>query len=66
VRLVVVKDLRISGIEMSQLTETDVHALVRGVYRKTRLAVEIKAVTYHNLDIVRKRGSFEASIIFDL
>jgi SHS2 domain-containing protein len=64
--LIMVKDLRISGIEISRLTETEVHARVRGTFQKTGLAVEIKAVTYHNLDIVRKGDSFEASIIFDL
>lgn len=64
--LVMVKDLRIRDVEVTHLTETDLRALVQGLHRKTGLKQEIKAVTYHYLDIVRSRGSFEASIIFDL
>lgn len=64
--LVTVKDLRISAIEITHLTETDLNARVRGGRGEDGLKQEIKAVTYHNLDIVQKGGSVEASIIFDV
>jgi SHS2 domain-containing protein len=64
--LIMVKDLRIHSIEVKSLTDTGLQARLRGAYQDTRLKGEIKAVTYHGLDIVDTGSSFTATIIFDL
>jgi SHS2 domain-containing protein len=64
--LVMVKDVRVSGIEVDRLTETDVHVRMQGARRKGGLQREVKAVTYHGLRIARQGDSWEASIIVDL
>jgi SHS2 domain-containing protein len=64
--LLMVKDLRVRGIEILSLTETDARAQVLGSCLKTPLKREIKAVTYHGLDIIHRGDSYEVSIILDL
>jgi SHS2 domain-containing protein len=63
--LIEVKHLRIGLIEIRELSETRLKALISGRFEDTPLDREIKAVTYHNLDIRTIDGAFEASIIFD-
>jgi SHS2 domain-containing protein len=64
--LVMARDLRIKGIDVLDLTECRMQARVSGVRRKTSLEQEVKAVTYHDLQIVHRESLYEASIIFDL
>ncbi|HNY64388.1 MAG TPA: archease [Deltaproteobacteria bacterium] len=64
--LITVKDLRVGSISVEHLTDTGVRARLRGAYEGTGLKQEIKAVTYHGLDIVDKGGSLTATVIFDL
>jgi len=34
--------------------------------KKSRLKTEIKAVTYHNLNVIEKNGKFSVEIVFDV
>lgn len=63
--LIEIKHVRVGGIEIRELSETDLKALIHCRYEDTPLTREIKAVTYHNLDIQTIDGKIEASIIFD-
>ncbi|MGC9323158.1 MAG: archease [Desulfomonilia bacterium] len=60
-----VKDFRVSRIVITSLGETDLTASLTGMFSKTQLAREIKAVTYHNLDIRDVDNHLEATIILD-
>ena len=63
--LIEVRHVRIAGIEIRGLSRTELNALVSCRCEDTPLAREIKAVTYHHLDIRPVEGGLEASIIFD-
>jgi len=63
---ITVKDLRIANIKITHLDDTMLKADVRGMYRRSRLSTEIKAVTYHDLEIKKRHDNlYEVTIIFD-
>lgn len=51
--------------DLARVTPTHLQAVVRGGYVPT-LQKHIKAVTYHNLEIVTTNEGFEATIVFDV
>jgi SHS2 domain-containing protein len=51
--------------ELSQVTEQHLSAVVRGG-KAAELQKHIKAVTYHNLEIVERGGGLETTIVFDV
>jgi len=58
-----------SAFEVTALTETELTATVRGeAYEASRhnLYTEIKAVTYHGLDVKHVDGTWEAQVIVDM
>ena len=60
-----VKDLRISHVEVLEVNSKGLTALVCGTKTRTELQQEIKAVTYHNLEIQEVDNHVEITIIFD-
>lgn len=53
--------------EFESLGETGLAATVRGVnFRGELVGAEIKAVTYHMIDIRRETGGYEVTVYFDL
>lgn len=52
-------------VELSQVTKTHLSALVRGG-KAAELEKHIKAVTYHNLEIVEADGQLTTIIVFDV
>jgi SHS2 domain-containing protein len=64
--LVEVKGYRLKDISIQRLTDTEMQAELRGAYSGEPLESEIKAVTYHNLQIREIDNAFEVSIIFDI
>jgi SHS2 domain-containing protein len=63
--LIEVRGLRLRSATMKQLGRTEAHGVVKGAYTGSPLTTEIKAVTYHNLDITHVGNVFMASIILD-
>lgn len=63
--LIEVKHVRIGEIEICELSDTFLKALISGRREDTPLIREIKAATYHNLDIRTIDGAFETTIVFD-
>jgi len=58
-----------SAFEVTSLTETELTATLLGeAYDAARhdLYTEIKAVTYHGLDVIRKGDTWEAQVIVDM
>ena len=51
--------------ELDEVTSTHLHAVVRGNHIIS-LQKHVKAVTYHNLQIVETRDGLEATIVFDV
>ena len=60
-----VEDLRISQVEVLEVNPKGLTALVAGINIPTVLSEEIKAVTYHNLEILEVDNHVETTIIFD-
>ena len=60
-----VEDLRISYVEVLEVNPKGLTALVTGINIPTELSEEIKAVTYHNLQILEVDNHVETTIIFD-
>lgn len=60
-----VEDLRISHLEILELNPNGLTAIVAGTNSPTELLEEIKAVTYHNLEIREVDNHVETTIIFD-
>jgi len=60
-----VKGFRVSDIQVTALTETNLSAVLTGGTAKTPLATEIKAVTYHDLTIREIDNQVETIIILD-
>jgi SHS2 domain-containing protein len=52
-------------VELSQVTKTHLSAVVRGG-KSAELEKHIKAVTYHNLEIVEADGQLTTTIVFDV
>ncbi|MCD6569970.1 MAG: archease [Deltaproteobacteria bacterium] len=64
--LIAVKDIRIADLEITYIDDTRLEALVKGIYSHSGLSTEIKAVTYHNLEIKKRHDNlYEVAIIFD-
>ncbi len=63
--LVQVKDLRIAKIRIVELTDTLLKAQLEGGYGSQPLQGEIKAVTYHGLEIKEIDGRLKATVICD-
>ena len=60
------RNFRVSGFDIISLIKTNIRVSVKGTHSSEPLKVNIKAATYHNLDIVRKPGAYETTIIFDV
>ena len=52
--------------EFSSLTPMSVHAQLRGVAIEGIEAAEIKAVTYHDLEVTRHSNGWQAYLVFDI
>lgn len=63
--LIEVKDLRISHVDVVRIGLKDMTGVITGSYTSKVLKQEIKAVTYHNLEIAEVDNHVEATIIFD-
>jgi len=63
--LIEVKNLRVFSLRVALIHETGMEAVVSGIYSPTKLKEEIKAVTYHNLEIQEVDNHVETTIIFD-
>lgn len=61
-----VKDEAYLDAAILKLTDTELEARIKGVKIQGFEAVEIKAVTYHELDIKRVGDYFETVIVFDI
>ena len=64
--LMEVRRVRISRLEIPELGDTRMTAVVKGEYGSGPPAREIKGVTYHGLEIRRAGGGCEAVIIVDV
>jgi SHS2 domain-containing protein len=63
--LTVVKGFRLKAATIQRLTETLALGVIQGTFTGEPLTTEIKAVTYHNLDIACIDNVFMATIILD-
>jgi SHS2 domain-containing protein len=54
-----------SKFDLQNLTPTHVKALIHG-RRVTQMEKHIKAVTYHNLEIVKSEKGLAATVVFDV
>lgn len=52
--------------QIKQLTENDIKATLQGSSISGFDVVEIKAVTYHNLEIVQHNNEWSAQVVFDI
>ena len=59
------EQLIFTQFEMPTVTPTRLKATVRGG-RAPELQKHIKAVTYHNLEIIRTEAGLEATVVFDV
>ena len=64
--IIEVKNFRLKSVSIRKLLETEVRGTVHGVYSEGPLITEIKAATYHNLDITYIDDAFTATIILDM
>ena len=64
--LVEVKGFRVAGIDLQDLTDTSVTGALEGSFSDIPLQAEVKAVTYHNLEIAYIDKAFVATIILDM
>ncbi len=60
------RSFRVSSIRIREMAGTSLRAELAGSWSASPLSHEIKAVTYHGLDIRHIDNSFEATIIFDM
>jgi SHS2 domain-containing protein len=60
------RNFRVSGFDIISLLKTNIRVSVKGTHSSKPLKNNIKAATYHNLDIIRKRSGYETTIIFDV
>ena len=63
--LVEVKGFRIKELHVQKLLDTEIQAAAKGAYSGRLLEKEIKAVTYHNLQIQEVDNAFVTTIILD-
>jgi len=64
--LIEVKGFRLRAATIQSLTETLAVGVIQGAFTAEPLTTEIKAVTYHNLDITHIDNAFTATIILDM
>jgi SHS2 domain-containing protein len=64
--LVEVKGFRVAEIVVEHLTDTDLRGSLRGACTGEPLKAEVKAVTYHNLEVVHIDNQYVATIILDM
>jgi SHS2 domain-containing protein len=64
--LIEVKGLRFKTALIKNLTDVEAQGIVYGAYTGESLTSEIKAVTYHNLEIAYIDNAFVATIILDI
>lgn len=64
--LVEVKGFRVAEAGLMELTDTDLRGELLGAYTGASLQVEVKAVTYHNLEIKCIDNAYVAAIILDM
>jgi SHS2 domain-containing protein len=64
--LIEVKGFRLRAAIIQRLTETLALGVIQGAYSAEPLTTEIKAVTYHNLDITHIDNVFAVTIILDI
>jgi SHS2 domain-containing protein len=64
--LIEVKGFRLRAATIQRLTGTLAIGVIQGAYIDSLLTTEIKAVTYHNLDITSIDNVYEATIILDM
>ena len=60
------RNFRVSGLDITSLFENNIRAIVKGTLSNTPLKANIKAVTYHNLAIIKLAKGYETIIIFDV
>jgi SHS2 domain-containing protein len=60
------RNFRVSGLDITSLSETNIRAIVKGKFISLPLKENIKAVTYHNLSIIKRDKGYETTIIFDV
>ncbi|UCG17557.1 MAG: archease [Phycisphaerales bacterium] len=63
------RHLHISEIEFAQISDAYLSATGQGRrvdLERSRFDSEIKAVTYHGLEVKQRRGRYEATVILDL
>ena len=60
------RNFRVSGLDITNLSETNIRAIAKGTPGNTPLKANIKAVTYHNLTIIKLAKGYETTIIFDV
>ncbi|HEY9160163.1 MAG TPA: archease [Desulfomonilia bacterium] len=60
------RDFRVSGFEITSLSKTGIRVSVRGAHGGKPLKENIKAATYHNLNIIKNPDVYETTIIFDV
>jgi SHS2 domain-containing protein len=63
--LVEVQSFVFQRVEIQTISETYIKATVYGKIAR-KLKVHIKAVTYHNLEIVKTENGLEATVVFDI
>ncbi len=63
--LVEVKGFRIKEVHVQKLLDTEIQAAAKGAYSDEPIEKEIKAVTYHNLQIQEVDNAFITTIILD-
>jgi len=63
--LVEIKKEVYQQIEFDKLTEKELKGILIGKKLK-RMGVHIKGVTYHDLDVRQEKGTWQATILFDI
>lgn len=59
-------NLRISRLDVENLSETEIKANITGRIINTKLSRNIKAATYHNLSITKSDCGYSTAVILDV
>ncbi len=60
------RNFRVSGLDITSFSENNIRAVLPGTLGNKPLKMNIKAVTYHNLAIIKLAKGYETTIIFDV
>ena len=60
------RNFRVSELDITSLFENNIRAILTGTLGNKPLKMNIKAVTYHNLAIIKLAKGYETTIIFDV